>query len=277
LDCKEAEELLPAYALNALSPQEAASVEAHLDTCPWCAALFLEHVQVAAALAQAAERFQPPQRLKDITLRAVRGHPRQRERSRRSFLWKGWRSLTAGHLAVGTASIAVLLIVIGLVLGLRMSNEIDDLRQENLELVTQVSQLAEDEEKLTDMFIEQRFVSYVIASPDKQVLPLQGSGTVPGAQGMLLVAARGGTGILMARGLEPSSGDEAYYVWLRKDGQPVTVGRLSVDEEGWGVLTLWPDQPITLFQQVWVTAEPAAPESPSPTGRPVLWGTIAPR
>ena len=82
----------------------------------------------------------------------------------------------------------------------------------------------------------------------------------------VMIGARGDTGILMAKGLEPSSVDRAYQVWLWRGGQRVTVGLLSVDEHGWGVLTLWPEQPISLFQQVWVTEEQAE-ESAGSTSR----------
>ena len=54
MDCRDIEELLPAFALNALSPDETASVEWHVESCPWCAALGRENLQAAAALARAA-------------------------------------------------------------------------------------------------------------------------------------------------------------------------------------------------------------------------------
>ena len=269
MDCKEAEESLPAYALNALSPQEEALVEEHLDICPWCSTLLREHMQVAAALAQASERFQPSQELKDSTMRAAGEQLRQPRRPRRPLP-------IVGHLALGAvASIAVLLLAAVMAIGVLMYNQIDDLEQENSKLATQLSQLAGEDEKLIKMLLDQRSVSYVMASPDKQVLPLQGGEEVPKAEGMLMITARGGTGILMAKGLEPSSEDKTYHVWLEEDGQHVIVGLLSVDEGGWGVISLWPDQPITLFQQVGVTAGPAQ-DSAGPTTKPVLWGAIVP-
>ena len=74
MNCREAEELLPAYALNALGAEESALVEEHLDTCPWCPTLLREHAEVAAALAQAAEPFQPSPGLKDGAMKAAGEH-----------------------------------------------------------------------------------------------------------------------------------------------------------------------------------------------------------
>ena len=268
MDCKQAEELLPSYALNALSEQETDLVEAHLTTCHWCSTLLREHLQVAAALAQAAQHSELPQGLKRRTLRAVESQRRKRQREAGPVRL----GRTVGRWLLGaTASLVVLLLAAGIGIGIHMSRQIDDIQDENAELA---SQLAQGDEKLVNMFLEQRSVSYVMASPDKQVLSLQGVREDPEAEGVLMIAAQGDTAILMARGLEPSSGDDGYQVWLSKDGQPVVVGSLSVDQRGWGVLTLWADQPITSFQTVEVTKDMDEGSTASTRRRPVLWSAL---
>ncbi len=306
MDCKEVENLLAAYALNALSADEEALVEEHLDTCPWCPALLREDAQVASVLAQATETVEPPPGLKASTMKAVERQRPRRSRPRQPALTGFRLALTAA------SSIAVLLVAAGIGTILYLSNQIGDLQQqnsnlsdqvtqldgaiqrenlqlasqvtqleaylqqENVQLASQISQLTETDEKLLGMVKEQRSLTYVMASPDKLMLSLEGAEGASQPQGVLMVDAPAGTAILMTKGLEPSSEDMAYRVWLRKNGQPITVGSLSVDEHGWGVLPLWPQQPITLFQQVWVTLEPAE-GGPTPTSRPVLWGSIMPR
>lgn len=261
MDCKQAEELLPVYALNALSLEETSRLEAHLGACPWCPALLKEHMHVAAALAQVAEPFQPSQGLKKRILRAA-GKGLEQERR------KWWWPVTTGRLAPVAASLAVLLLAGITGIGVRMSLQIDDLKEENVELGKQVvlltdeerklgemvhsqqtmltaqeAQLTKDGEKLEEMFLEQRSVNYVSASPDKEVVSLRGGRQAPQAQGMLMITAQGSTAILMAKGLEPSSGDEAYHIALITEDGRTTLGRLTVDEEGWAVMTLWPDPP----------------------------------
>ena len=288
MDCKEVEDLLPAYALNVLSSQEAALVEAHLDTCHWCTSLLREHMQVAAALAKVADPLQPSQELRDRTMKAARAQVRRLKAPRVPLF-------TRGNLVLaGTASVAGTFLAAVIVVGLVMSNRIDDLQTENSKLTSQVSQLindlerdnsdmtvkvsrlAEEDQTLLEMFQEQRSMNYVMAAPDRQVLSLQGGEGVPRAEGMLLITSQGSTGILIAKGLEPSWGDDAYHVWLKRDGQRLTVGRLVVDETGWGALTLWPEEPISFFQQVWVTEGPVH-DGAEPIPSPVLWGTISPR
>ena len=267
MECREAEEILPSYALDALEPEEAALVEAHLDTCPWCPALLQEHLHVATALAEAAEQLRPPQSLKDRTLKAV-GRRAEHPQRHREPLFSGARVFAAG--AVASASVLFLGAVV--VLGVILSNKIDDLQEENSLLASRVALQGREEEKLMDMAMEQRSISYIMASSDNQVLALQGS-SIPQAQGMLLISSQGSNGVLMAKGLEPTEGDAAYHVWLSQDGSRVTVGRLIVDDTGWGMLTFWNEQPITLFQQVWVTADSTMAKA-GLADSPVLWGDI---
>ena len=78
---------------------------------------------------------------------------------------------------------AALALVAAIAIGVYMSYKIDDLKQDNAGLTAQLSQLAQEEGKLMDMVQEQRSVSYIMASPGKQVFPLQGGDESPKAQG----------------------------------------------------------------------------------------------
>ena len=265
MECKEVEGLLPAYALNALGPEEESMVGSHLDGCPWCSALVREHFQAAAALSQAAVQLEPPPALKDRVMRAAKKRP-QRERERVS-------GFSLNRFVLGTAStFAVLLLAAVLTFGIMVSRQIDDLQEENAGLVAQASIASEEDEKLMDMVKEQRSVSYAVAATDRQVSLIQGPEAEPGAQGMLMLSSKVGSGVLMTKGLDPPSTGKAYYVWLVRNGERVTVGSFTVDEFGWGMVTLWPEQPITVFQQVQVTEEVMG--SSSPSSSPILWASI---
>lgn len=270
MDCKAAEELLPSYALNVLSEQEAALVEAHLTTCHWCSSLLREHLQVAAALAQGAERSQLPQGLKGRTMRAVEAQ-RRKSRSKSGPVILG--RAPARWLVGAAASLAIVLLATSIGISIQMSHQVDDLQDKNAGLA---SQLAQGDERLANLLLELRSMSYIVASPDKQVLPLQGVREDPEAEGVLMIGDQGDVAVLMARGLEPSSGDDGYQVSLKKDGQPVVVDSLQVDENGWGILMLWADQPITSFQTVEVTKDMEEGINTSTRRRPVLWSTLRP-
>ena len=177
------------------------------------------------------------------------------------------------------ASVAVVLLAASIAVGVRMSSKIDDLELENGTLATRIDVMAEKDDKLVDMSMEQRSISYVMASPDSQVLSLEVGETTPKAGGLLMISGQGRTAILMAYGLQPSSEAGAYQVWLRKGDEPASMGDLWVDESEWGVLRLRADQPISLFHRLWVTQQPpqeGTAVAASSSTKPVLWGSITP-
>ncbi len=54
MDHEAIEELLGAYALNAVEPRESVLIEAHVARCPECKAELEQHLEVAALLPAAA-------------------------------------------------------------------------------------------------------------------------------------------------------------------------------------------------------------------------------
>jgi anti-sigma-K factor RskA len=71
MGCEQAEELLGAYALDALPDDEAAAVRAHLATCEEHAAKAAELRAVALSLASTAEEMAPPAGLRSRVVAAV--------------------------------------------------------------------------------------------------------------------------------------------------------------------------------------------------------------
>ena len=134
MNCEEIENLLPAYALDALDPEEALEVERHLENCPWCSALAREQREVAAYLALGASPSSPAPRILQRIMRAVSPVPEQRDPQRRpvSFL---------GALAYASATVAVLLLGGILAFTLRTSSRMDGLQDTNLALKEQVASL----------------------------------------------------------------------------------------------------------------------------------------
>jgi anti-sigma-K factor RskA len=74
---EELEMLVSAHALDALEPDEAAAVEAHLAGCESCRAAFAEAIETAAMLAMSAPGAEPPPALRDRILTAARSTPQE--------------------------------------------------------------------------------------------------------------------------------------------------------------------------------------------------------
>ena len=134
MNCEEIENLLPAYVLDALSPEETLEVERHLDGCPWCPALVREQREIAAYLALGAEPFSPPLRVLRGIMEEVNPAPEGRDPRRRPVS-------VLGALAYATATVAVLLLGGILAFTLRTSSQMDDLQDTNLALKEQVTSL----------------------------------------------------------------------------------------------------------------------------------------
>lgn len=71
MNCEQAEELIGAYALDALPSDEMAAVRAHLPTCPEHAAAAAELRAVAVALGETADAMAPPPDLRARVAAAV--------------------------------------------------------------------------------------------------------------------------------------------------------------------------------------------------------------
>jgi anti-sigma-K factor RskA len=81
MNCEQCEELLGAYALDALPVDERSAVQAHLATCPEHAAKASELRAVAALLHDAVEPMTPPAGLRDRITGAIAATPERNQPS----------------------------------------------------------------------------------------------------------------------------------------------------------------------------------------------------
>lgn len=205
------EELLGAYALDAVDDDERAAVEAHLATCPRCRAEVDSHREVAAHLAagapapeglwdRIAEALEgetpPPLRLvidRDVPVapadqpgaEVVRLRPRQR----------------IGVLAAAAAAVVA-------IVGLSISSINQQDRIDDMEAAQGLEQAALD----------------AFAAPDARLADLTGEdGTVIRA-----VVLPDGTGYLLADDL-PDVGDRIYQLWGATGDHVVSLGPMGSD------------------------------------------------
>jgi anti-sigma factor RsiW len=208
----EIAELVGAYALHAVDPDEAARVERHLEECPRCRAEVREHQEVAAWLgnsgadapdglwdriASSLEEAPPPMRL---SLPPAAGSviplaPRRR-------VPRG-RFVTA---AVGAAAA----VVIG-VLGVKVVQQEDDLDR--------IHQALEQDAVLSAAnlaLVDPDAVRARLSSPD-------------GARSASAVVLPDGTGYLMVHDLPSLDADRTYQLWGQTGGGLISLGLLGSD------------------------------------------------
>lgn len=270
----EIEELLGAYALDAVSPEEADAVELHLRDCPRCRAEVAQHRETAGVLAYAgspapsqlwdriadaleADDSAPPEldlaRVVSMTDRAERRAAMERE-ARRSGRRGDRRARRPGDrralpLRVAAASAAVAAGVIG-VLGV------------------QVARLDDRTDQLADALGREGLDQAVqVALFDASARRIE-MRSEDGARFAQAVVRDNGDGFIVRDNLPGLADDRTYQVWAIVGDQPVSIGVLGNDP---GVAAFKVSAPgVTMLA---LTAERAGGAA-APTSSPVVAGML---
>jgi anti-sigma-K factor RskA len=201
----EVQELLGAYALDAVEGEERRAIEAHLARCPRCRAEIAEHLETAAMLAAAgarapdgvwdaiSERLDGPIRLEDArTERAERERPRQ-----------PWRWVTG---AVAAAAVAA-----AVSLGVAVTEQ-----------QRRIEELASDVEDAGIV----RAANAALVHPDARRLTLASEN---GAVRVEAVILPDGRGYLVEDNLGPLPPERTYQLWALGGADPISAGVLGPD------------------------------------------------
>ena len=242
MTCDEAEELLGAYALDALPADEARRLEEHLTSCSEHAAALTELRTTQALLALTADEQEPPAELRRRVLQAVAASPPPAPAESRpasvqlpagaparrapGVRWSPRRA----YLAVAAA--LLLSLGVGGLLGYQLS-----------------------------------------ASQQPLAYTFQGDPSrAPGAEARLVYFKDRQQAVLLVSGLPRLTSGRVYEMWLIKGGVPVDEG-ISADPNGTVAARISAD--VSKFDQLAITVEPG--EQPLPTTTPILVGNLRTR
>ena len=255
--CHEAQDLIAAYALGALSPREMERVEGHAKRCAQCAGELREAMEVAGVLALAVPQQDPPPLLRARILHQVRSEQRPAPRP----FWRlpqGLRLAAAGVVGVGLA----VLLGTTLFLSLRVS----DLQDQGQELEQMAMAQEQESDRLAVALDEQRALSYLMTIPNKIVYTSRDSRTTPEARGMVMATPDERWGFLVSEGLQALPEGRGYQVWWITNDRRISAGVFTADEFGWAQLLLDPLRPEGKIMGIGITVEPdtgsSAPTSP---------------
>jgi anti-sigma factor RsiW len=197
---EELQELIPAYALDALGAEEEMEVKAHLASCDDCRELLAPLAETAGALALALPPVAPPPRLRERILMETEPAPHSPPLSLpRRTMWR----------RVGAAVAAAVVVVMGLV-NVLLINRLSD-RERQLE----------EQNQLVD----------VLASGSVNPTPMVAADGAPGVSGRIFVARDAQSAAIVMTGL-PRPDEGVYQLWLLRDGKPIPLDSFRPDVSG---------------------------------------------
>ena len=268
------EDLLEAYTLDALEESETLQVESHLEGCGQCRLAVAQLLNTVSLLGQSVVQQQPHPALRLRVVRALESPAVQTESRVSRPIWRLYKTPVVRFLLPTAAAIMVALFSLAVAMNMGLSNRTDDLERENSTLTAQMAVSAEQDFRMAETVQELRAANYWLADPDNQSMnltPPDGSGS---SRGILVVANDGSKAMLLLAGMGESSPSSTYHVWLMRGADKVWVGELQADEEGWGTVTIQPDESVYRFDKVELTEE-IAPGGESRVSNMVLEGSIA--
>ena len=260
------DELLPLYALGALTDEERAEVDAYVAARSQAQAQLADLMRTAGALPFAAAPVDPGGQVKSALMMRVRERVREdasnagasRAPAAPSTLsrFKALRFRPATLLA-GASLIAV--VVIGL-WAMSLNAEVARLRDETAALRRELA--------LQNDVIAQ------ITSPAVRAMALLGTQVQPGARGQLLADPGARSAVLVVSGLSPLPQGRVYQFWLIRGDTPVSAGTFRVDDRGRAVLPIESADAVGSFGAMGVSVEPDG-GSLQPTGDIVMLSELS--
>lgn len=274
------EELFPFYALDALTDEERAEVEAYVAGNPEARARLDEALEGAAALAMTAAPLAPSPEVKarlmarvdaDLALenlaaprRAAAAPPRPPAPATRRF--------SLGDFFLGRSlGFAALLILLGAFGLWRLWQQSGDLRAQlaaqearTAALQAELDQLRTDNAALREELATREEILARFQQPGAVTFTLGDPAGERPAAGTITTHSDSGEMLLTVANLPPPPPGTTYQAWLIVGETPVSAGTFAVDENGRGIHEI-PDAPPGSFDAVGVSLEPAGgSQQPTP-------------
>jgi anti-sigma-K factor RskA len=254
-------DLAPAYALGALSPEEAQRFEAYLATSPEAQREVAEYRELGALLALSEAEARPDAELRRRVLARV-GEEKTTALPPRRAAPAGRRPAPA----VWGALAASLLLVVGLSAGLiSLRGRVDALQSE---LAAREQTLSERERLLR----AREATLNAILEPGVKLFQLSASGDPePGVQ--LFWDQQRNVAILHGSRLKGVPQGRAYQLWFVKDGKPIPSITFKPESDGHAKVERIPVPTGGVLSAAAITVEPES-GSPQPTSPILLVGPL---
>ena len=253
---------LGAYALDALSPDERAAIEAHLKTCASCREELRAMSDTAAALGTSV----PTKPMDRIRSAAVKHRLLERAKAERT----GVTPIRSAAIPARTprlpwwiAAAASIAFMVAVYQGINTGRERDTLRTALLAESLHVA-------GLRDSLAARERTLLAMAGADVKVVELVANNRRPNAR--MFWAQSTNTWTMFAHNLPALASGRTYQLWLiTRDNQRISAGTFAPTPSGDAVVSAQYPLPADALQMIAVTEEPAG-GVPQPTGEVVIAG-----
>jgi anti-sigma-K factor RskA len=262
---REHQELLPAYALDALEASDAQLLKVHLRTCSACQTELAELRDASALLAQAVPQATPSNDVRERILAAARAEPQRAAATSAQVIplvTRAQRSAWGNMLRLAAAIAFVALLVGIVVLWRRNVTSQREIAQLSRQLNQQRGELARERDAVT----RQREALALLSSPGANMITLSGTKVATNARATFVFNQQTGHAMLMTDGLPEAPTGMAYEVWFIPPGHAPMPGRtFTVDARGHSMMSDQMPMEARAKATIAITLEPKS-GSAQPTG-----------
>ena len=240
MDCQQTRDLLDAYALGALDPDEAYSFEGHVADCPQCWEELNKSRRTASLLSLAVPIRHAPDYLRRRIMRFAQAQDRANERAvllRR--LWPSRRPALAG---LGLAGIA-------LVLGSILQFQLSDLRGDRDQLAQELSAASTEIE-------QQRQIVAVLSASDAEKVPMQAAALRTEAESVYNWSRESAAGFVICNDFPALPAGRVYQVWFAFANRVESVATFLPHADGGCQIPMDLSRVLSRPQGIGITIEP---------------------
>ena len=275
MSCQENEDSLAAYVLGALDASERAEMDAHVDRCVECRRTLREDGDLLVHMAYAAPQIEVPVSVRQKLMDRVAAESPEPSPADALLRWLGGLA-NAGHRVVaGPAGVvAGAMVIVLFLVGAWFNVRLNEIAEEKEILESQLETMADGEAERAKLVNDLRDLALWTTAPDASVKPLSPSDESTTAVRGWIVLRTSETSIMLgAADLPALPPDKVFRVWIQIDGEFRDAGIFEVDSEGYGQREIELGEPVSNFENIMITVEPAA-DSSAPAGSPVLKGNL---
>ncbi len=259
------EQLLPAYALNALEPEEFTLVEQALAREPRYRESLAAYLAAAAELSAAFQPAIPSAALRD----RVQGRASEDAAPARDDVSRAAQRASIPRAFWGAAA-AFLIAATGLggFALVQQQQRVGDLEQGMDALAVEA---AETENKLQDQ-IELTALAVQPGVSRASIQPVEPPPPPANEPMVMLFTDPNGKRVLMTMGLPVLPDGSTYQAWLWEGDRVHSVGLFDVDDSGYALVPMWITPESNSPRQLWITVEPEG--GAIVPAKPLMWGWI---